>query len=45
MIDLFGEPASDFEEFTLFQDEADCKDSNFFYHGFLFVNNKSGKKF
>lgn len=44
MIDLFGEITTSFDEYTLFQDEADCKDSNFFYHGFLFVKNESGAK-
>jgi hypothetical protein len=41
--DLFGNISKSFEEFTLFQDEAGCKESNFFYHGFLLVNNKYGK--
>lgn len=41
--DLFGAVSGGYENFTVFQDEADCKESNFFYHGFLFVNNKFGR--
>ncbi|MCK4520509.1 hypothetical protein KAT95_01405 [Candidatus Parcubacteria bacterium] len=44
MKDLFGNISSEYENFTLFQDEAGCKDSNFFYHGYLLVNNKFGRK-
>jgi len=40
MKDLFGNISSAYEDFTLFQDEAGCKESNFFYHGFLLVKNQ-----
>ena len=42
MKDLFGNCQSEYQNFTAFQDEAGCKDSNFFYHGFLFINNQFG---
>lgn len=44
MRDLFGNIISHQETFTLFQDEAGCKDTNFFYLGFLLVNNKFGRE-
>ncbi len=44
MEDLFGNISSEYDNFTLFQDEAGCKDSNFFYHGYLLVDNKFGRK-
>lgn len=43
MKDLFGNISNDHETFTLFQDEAGCKDTNFFYHGYLLVDNKFGR--
>jgi len=42
--DLFGDVSSRYEDFTLFQDEAECKRSNFLYHGFLLVKNRCGRK-
>jgi len=44
MKDLFGNVSSAYESFTLFQDEAECKESNFFYHGFLLVKNQCGRE-
>jgi len=44
MKDLFGNVSSEYDNFTLFQDEAGCENSNFFYHGYLLVNNKFGRK-
>ena len=43
MKDLFGCFQNEYQNFTVFQDEAGCKDSNFFYHGFLFIDNQFGK--
>lgn len=37
---LFGDIVEKNTNFTIFQDEAECKVSNFFYHGFLFVRNE-----
>jgi hypothetical protein len=42
MNDLFGNTIKINTNFTIFQDEAGCKDSNFFYHGFLLVDNYYG---
>ena len=42
--DLFGNISSRYENFTLFQDEAECKRTNFFYHGFLLVKNQCGEE-
>ena len=42
MDDLFFQDQRDYNEFTVFQDEAGCKVSNYFYHGFLFVDNRFG---
>jgi len=45
MIDLFENAQNDYKNFTVFQDEAGCeKESEFFYHGFLFVDNEFGKQ-
>jgi len=41
---LFGKEQPKFRKYTVFQDEAGCRKSNFFYHGFLFVRNKTGRK-
>lgn len=41
---LFGNISNNYDDFTLFQDEAGCKESNFFYHGYLLVNNKFGRE-
>lgn len=43
MENLFGNIKKDKEEFTLFQDEAGCSVSNYFYHGFLLVRNDFGR--
>lgn len=43
MRDFFGNITSDFDNYTLFQDEAGCEDSNFFYHGYLLVDNRFGR--
>lgn len=43
MRDLFGNVTTEYTNFSIFQDEAECKISNFFYHGFLFVNNEYGR--
>jgi hypothetical protein len=43
MEDLFGDITSDYDNFTLFQDEAGCE-SNFFYHGYLLVDNRFGRR-
>lgn len=40
MRDLFGNVTTEYTNFTIFHDEAECKISNFFYHGFLFVNDE-----
>jgi hypothetical protein len=42
--DLFDNENNEYHNFTIFQDEAGCKDSNFFYHGYLFVNNEFGRE-
>lgn len=42
--DLFNNENNEYTNFTIFQDEAGCKVSNFFYHGYLFVNNEFGKE-
>lgn len=44
MEDIFGNIVNMYDNYTLFQDEAGCKDSNFFYHGFLLVKNESGRQ-
>ena len=44
MKDLFGNEIEDNIKFTLFHDESDCKKSNFLYHGFLFIQNKTGRE-
>lgn len=44
MQDIFGNITSDFDNYTLFQDEAGCESSNFFYHGYLLVKNDYGKE-
>ncbi len=44
MKDLFGNISSVHADFTVFQDEAGCQDSNYFYHGFMFVNNNFGRE-
>ena len=44
MDDLFFQDQKDHSEFTVFQDEAGCKVSNYFYHGFLFIDNRFGKE-
>lgn len=44
MRDIFGNISTDYDNFTLFQDEAGCEDSNFFYHGYLLVNNRFGRE-
>lgn len=44
MQDIFGNIVSEYDNYTLFQDEAGCKVSNFFYHGYLLVKNESGKQ-
>lgn len=44
MIDLFGKERGESREYTIFQDESWCEQSNFFYHGFLFVRNKTGRE-
>jgi len=43
MQDLFGEQQEDYKNFTVFQDESGCKKSNYFYHGFLFIDNEHGR--
>lgn len=43
MRDLFGNISGRYTNFTIFQDEAECKNSNFFYHGFLLVKNECGR--
>jgi len=42
--DLFGNLSNKYTNFTLFQDEAECRRSNFFYHGFLLVKNQYGRE-
>jgi len=42
--DLFSKNQKYYNEFTVFQDEAGCKVSNYFYHGFLFVDNRFGRE-
>ena len=44
MKDLFGLEIDHASKCVLFHDESDCKKSNFLYHGFLFVRNKSGRE-
>lgn len=44
MKDLFGNETEKSTGFTLFHDESDCKKSNFLYHGFLFIQNKTGRE-
>lgn len=43
MRDIFGNITNTFDNYTLFHDEAGCKDSNFFYHGYLLVDNRFGR--
>jgi len=44
MDNLFFQDPKDHNEFTVFQDEAGCKVSNYFYHGFLFIDNRFGRE-
>lgn len=39
-----AEKDSNNDMYTIFQDEAECKKTNFFYHGFLFVKNGADRK-
>ncbi len=44
MKDLFGSEIEQTSKWILFHDESDCIKSNFLYHGFLFVKNKTSRE-
>lgn len=44
MKDLFGNPIETVSKYSLFHDESICNKSNFLYHGYLFVQNNTGRE-